>query len=465
MDIQESALYREITTIMSSGSKPVHFAWSALIHANGQDIRAMKLLEVDINRDYEMNYSDDIRVKLAIPAGDYWANIYPYHDNLEVTLIKNPLQEQGDAGDGNSAVQTERYKAVIDGDQQKGSPLIENTGGNNDTRNTLNLKDFEYVSFQLIDRSLYQMRMIEYSNSLRNCTVEQAIRAVLTSESGKIQVDQQRINLGVEMVPASNQTVRDHVVIPQGTALTDVPAWIHQKCGGVYSAGFGYYLQNNLWYVYPCYDPTRANQTAAALTIINMPKNRFRGIERTYRLDGGNLVVLASGDAKFRDHSNTMQLNRGNGVRFADASQLIDQFATFVKGVPVASRGKVNTEVVTTQRPDGLNNARTSPRAINANPYVEYSDMAARNGSQYAMVWENADPTLITPGMLATILYLDGDRVAQVNGVVLKSHSFVRMQGSGMTSSRHVMDTAISVFVQRPVGDGVSDGLGVITPS
>jgi len=464
MDIQDSALYREINAILSSGVKPVHFAWAATVHANGKNIRAMKLREMDIQRDYEVNYSDDIHVLLVFPAGDFWADIYPYHDNLEVTIYKYPLSEVGDAADNSSPVQTERYKAILSiGDN--GSPLLENTGANNDTRDTLNLKDFVPVEFQLIDRSLYQMRMMEVGNNFRNCTVEQALRAIMTSESQKVIVDQQRVNQGVEMVPANNQTVRSTVSIPQGTALTDVPAWIHQKCGGVYSAGFGYYLQNNHWYIYPCYDPTRVNKTAPALTIINLPKNRFVGIERTYRLDGSNLVVLATGDVKFRDRSNAMQLNRGNGVRFVAADELIDSWVTVKNGIPIASRGKVTTEVMTTARPDGINNARVSPRAINANPFVEYSDMAARNGSPFALTWENSDPSLITPGMLAVVVYQDGESISQVYGVVLKSHTFVRMQGSGMTSSRHATDTAISIFVQRPLGNGDNTGQGVITLS
>lgn len=463
MEIEESALYREIATIISDGVKPVSFAYAAIVHANNQDIKTLKLIEADFNRDYETNYTDDIRIKVAISSGDFWGDIYPYMDNLEVTLFKYPLQEMGDAGDTNQAVQTERYKAIVD---VQNSPLMTNTGGNQDTRNTLNLKDIEFVEFQLLDRSVYQMRMMEFGDGFRQTTVEKVLRAVMTTESAKVVVDQQRINQGVEMVPANNQEVREHILIPQGTPLVNVPAWIHQKCGGVYSAGFGYYLQNNHWYIYPCYDPTRANKTAPALTLINMPKNKYRGIERTYRYDGGNLVVLATGDAGFSDRANSMQLNRGNGVRFTDASQLIDSFATVKNGVPIASRGKVNTEVVTTQRPDGLNNAATSPRRINANPFVEYSDMAARNGSIFGMVWEKSDPSLITPGMLVAILYLDGDALTQIYGVVLKTHTFIRMDGIGMTSSRHVSDTAISVFVQRPMGDGYNPGLqDAVTPA
>lgn len=463
MDIQDSALYREIANIQTDGSKPVHYSYRGQIHANGQTIDAMKVIEVDILRDYELQYSDTIIVRMQFPQGTYFQDIFPYQDALECTLFKDPLNEQGASVDLNQSMQTERYTCIIN--QTEGSPLLEQTGWNDDSKDTLDLKDFADVHFQLVDRALYQMRMMEAGSNFRNCTPEQALRAIMTSESQQVQVDQQRVIKGVDMVPSNNQTVRDHVQIPDGTPLVHIPQYIHQKCGGVYSAGLGYFLQNDIWYIYPIYDPTRGANKAAALTIINIPKNRFPGVERTYRMDGNNLVIMGTGDVKFRDLSNPFQLNKGNGVRFAAADKIIDSYANVKNNIAVASRGAINTEVATTARPDGLNNAKTSARRLNANPYLEYSEMAKRNGSQMAFTWENSDPSLLYPGMLTTVIYQDGDTIQQVSGVLLKNHSHVRMQGSGMTSQRHITETGLSVFVQRPVGNGVSTGPGVTTPT
>jgi hypothetical protein len=460
MELEQSALYREVAAIITSGANPVHFHWSAVMHANGQDYAAQKVSDIDINRDYESNYSDQMKATLVFNAGDYWASIYPYSDSLEITLTKTPLGEVGDSTDLSQPVQTERYMAILD--DKKGSPLLTNTGMNTPTQATLNYTGFETVSVELVDKGLYQMNMRTTGGIFRATTNEKVLRAIMTTESQKVQVNQKQVCAGVNIVTTSNQNVRDHVVIPQGTPIVHVPMWLHEKCGGVYSAGMGYYYQNEMWYFYPCYDPIRSGTSAPSLTIINVPKNKFTGAERTYRQSGDNTVILATGDVKFRDQSNTAQLNKGNGVRFADASKIFDNFVTVKSNMAIASRGNINNEAITVARPNGLNNAQQTTRSINANPFIEYSNMAKRNGSVFALTWENSNPPLITPGMLCTVLYIDQENISQVQGVVLKVHHHVRMQGQGMTSNRHVTDTGLSIFTQRPVGNGVSTGPGVV---
>ena len=459
MELEQSSLYRDVLAIITSGAKPVHYSWAAQAHANGQDFMAMKVIQIDIMRDYENNYSDVIKCIMSFPKGTFWNMIYPYSDNLEMTLFKYPLQETGTQANQNQPLETERYIAVLN---NQNTPMV-GSGAFSTTQQTLDLTDLETVTVELVDRSLNQMRMMASPGAVfRGATPGQVIQAVMTTESQKVVVDQQRINKGVNMIAPNNTAVRDHVVIPAGIPLPHIPQYVHEKCGGVYTAGMGYYLQNNYWFMYPCYDPTRANQSPPALTIIDIPKNKFRGIERTYSQNGSNLTILATGDVRFNDYSNHAQLNKGNGLRFADAAKMMEGFATVKNGIAIAARGVINTEAITVARPNGLNNAQTSRRPINANPFLEYGDMARRNGSQISMVWENSNPSLITPGMLVKIMYLDQDGVSQVFGVLNQAHHHVRMQGSGMTDTRHITDTAMSVFVQRPVGNGVNTGQGVL---
>ncbi len=457
MELEQSSLYREVQAVINSGANPVHYSWSAQFHANKNNYTVLKVQQVDIVRDYENNYSDVIKVTIVIQKGMYWSLIYPYSDSLEMTLFKYPLAEVGTNINLGQPLETERYTAIVN---SQNTPLLQSSGGNTPTPNTLDYTALETVEVELVDRALNQMRMMSAGNTLRNCTPETAIRTIMTTESQKVKVDQARVIQGVDMIPSNNQTVRDHVVIPQGIPLTHIPQYIHQKCGGVYSAGLGYYLQNNFWFIYPCYDPTRSSNSATTLTIINIPKNKFVGIERTYRQSGSNIVVLATGDVKFQDRSNHMQLNLGNGVRFADAAKLFDKFVTVKNGIAIASRGLINTEATTVKRPTGLNNTQQSPRALNANPFLEYSEMAKRNGAMMGMAWENSNPGLIKPGMLVTILYLDNENISQMSGVLLKTHHHVRMQGTGMTDTRHITDSVLSIFVQRPTGNGTVSGTG-----
>ena len=76
-----------------------------------------------------------------------------------------------------------------------------------------------------------------------------ALRAILTKETRQVTVDEAIAPLGVAMVQANNQESRKHIVIPQGTYLTDLAKYIQRKAGGVYTAGIGVFYSQRHWYV------------------------------------------------------------------------------------------------------------------------------------------------------------------------------------------------------------------------
>lgn len=445
MEIEQSSLYREIDAIINSSNKPVHYFWSAEIHVNGETYKPLKLLSIDFVEDFEAKYADEIFVELAISGGTYAKRLYPFQDQIDITLFRNPLNEQGDTIDTSAVLQTERYTAqLID----MGNPLLESNGMNTASEEAMNLTNIFNVTFQLVNKSLEQLRMMSVGGIYRNTTAEDVIKGVLTAESKKVKVEGGRLPKGVDMVPASNQTKRDHVIIPHGVKLVDLPEYIHRKCGGVYNSGMGYYLQGDYWYIYPCYDTTRFNAASHTLTVINVPANKFPQIERTYREDGSNLVIMATGDVSFSDDSDTQQLNYGNGTRFADADKFMEGFTVTKGNKTIASRGSNNSEFVAIERLNGNNNVHLSSNPINANAMVEYSKLARRQGSVLSLVWENSLPNLIFPGMPVKMLYLEDDDIKTVTGVALKAHHYVQSKGQGMTDARHVCRTMLAVFVQ-----------------
>lgn len=446
MDIEQSSLYREVEAIVTSASKPVHYAWRAEIHVNGMTYSPLKLLSIDVSSDYDSKYADEIIVALAISGGTYAKRIYPFKEQVDITLYRQPLLEVGDSIDPERAIETERYTATL---IDTGNPLLEANGLNSPSEEALNLTNIFEISFQLVNKALEQLRMISVGGKYRNATVEDVIKSVLTTESRKVAVENIRLPQGVDMVPASNVRSREHVIIPQGTKLVDVPEYVHRKCGGVYSAGLGYYLQGDFWYVYPCYDTTRFNSALQTLTVINIPTNKLPGIERTYRKDSANLVVLATGEVRFRDDSEVQQLNYGNGVRFANADNFMDGFTTTENNKTVAKRSENNSEFVSVTRKSGNNNVQLSASAINSNPFVEYSKLARRQGSLLSFIWENSLPSLIFPGMVTKVMYLEEDDIKEVFGVVLKAHHYVQTKGQGMTDGRHICRTMLSIFVQQ----------------
>lgn len=445
MEFEESSLFREVTDILQSGDKPVHYAWRGEIHIGDKTFTPLRIVSIDRVSDYESRYADEIFLLLAIPTGTYAFQIYPHNDNIDITLYRQPLNEVGDVLDEDQPVQSERFTATL---IDTGDPILHANGVVSASEDALNLADFVEVYFQLVDKSLEQLRMVMIGGNYRNVTTEDVIKGILNKESAALKLDEKTKVKGVDMVTASNQTVRQHIVIPQGTPLVRLPQYVHESCGGVYSSGMGYYLQNQYWYVYPCFDITRFNSTDKTLTIINVPTARLPSIERTYKTLGDNTTIIATGEVRYLDDSEVQQLNFGNGARFTDASKMIESFVTVKGNKATASRAKNNSEVVTTERANGNNYVRIGKNPINANVFVEYSSLARRQGGIVGLVWENSNPSAIYPGMPIKLFYLKHDEIIELDGVVLKAHHYTHTREPGLIATRYISDTILSVFVK-----------------
>lgn len=445
MEIEYSSLWREVESITGQSALPVHYAWSAEIRANGQVVSPLKIVSVDFKQDFEQQYADEIMLIMAISGGVFTRDVYPYKDNLEITLYRQPIFENYDSENPEQQIQVETYTAQL---VDTGNPVLDGGAPNTVTKETLDLSNIWNVTFQLVNKALEQVRLVTVGGIWRNCTAQDAITALMTTESRRIHVDDARMPQGVNMIKASNQNKRDHIVIPHGTRLVDVPEYIHKKCGGVYSSGLGYYFKDDWWYVYPCYDTTRFESEQRTLTVVNVPKAKLPQIERSFRKDGNNLVVLATGDIKFLTDADVQQLTRGNGVRFADADKFMNGFVQTKNNKALASRGANNSEAMSVARANGLNNVQVSSKAITANPYLEWSALARRQGGVIAFEWQNSDPAETFPGMMVKLLYQEEDDIMQAYGVLLKAHHYVQTRGVGLTDGRYLCHSMLSVFVK-----------------
>lgn len=447
MDFEQSALMFEVNQVLNDGPKPVQYSLSAeiLVNTTGVVVNPLKIMSVDLKRNYLDEYSDVLIVEMAIPAGQYSKLIYPYKNNIDITLTYTPLNETGDATNTALQPKAETFTATL---VDTGSPALEQNGFNTPTQHNLDLTNLTMAKFQLVNKALEQMRMIEVGQIFRGATVDDVIKTVLTNASQATQVDGQRTVQGVTMHKSSNQTAREHIVIPHGVKLVDVPQYIQKYCGGVYNAGMGYYLQGNQWHVYPALDTTRFNTSQNTLTIINLPQNKFSNVERTYQQRGSSLYVLATGNVKFRDPSNQHQLNRGNGIRFSDASKFMGDFITTGANKALASRGGNNNEFVGFQRPNGNNNVARSSNPITSNSLEEYSKLARAMGSVIQLEWQHSNPDLILPGLPTTILYLDEDLIQEITGVVVGVHHYTHLMGQGFSAMRYGTVTTLAVFIQ-----------------
>lgn len=449
MEFEQSSLYREVVSITNSTAVQPSFAWAAEVHlSDGTTYPFIKVLTVDIVENYEVLYSSEVFLVGEMLGGTYAKKVFPNQNQLEVTLYQIPITSDGSALDTSTALKAERFTATLN--PSEGNPIIEGNGRNTPSEEVLNLTEFVTVTFQLVDKAVEKMRAVMVGGTYRFTTVEKVLRTVMTNASQSVMVEEMQRPKGVTMVPANNQTERDHIIIPQGTDLVGLPAYIQAKCGGVYGAGLGYFYKNQQWYIYPCYDPNRDPSNDSTLTIINVPRNRFQFIERTYRNNNGHVVILAAGDVGVKDLSVAFQLNQGNGTRFSKADNFIDGFGTISDNKLYVSRAANTTEVVSEQRPNKTNLVRSNDNPITSNSFVAYSKLAKGLGSILSVEWQNSQPSFIFPGMLVRFMYLDGDSVKTLNGVILKSHHFSKLRGKGVVSNQYQTMSSLYIFITRP---------------
>lgn len=446
MEFEKSSLYLEVKSIINAGATPVHYTWSAQLHANNLTIDAMKVASIDNMMDFELNCFDEIVLMVVLPLGTYAKKIYPYRNNLEVTLIRKPVTEVGNTVDENREINSERFIAIL---MEQKNPDIDNDSSSMSNEDLLNISNVVMVKMQLINKTVDQMRMRAVGGVYRKITPGDAIKAILTRESALLELDKELLPLGVDMIPPDNTKARNHILIPHGKILTTVPQFIQDSCGGVYSTGLGFYFHNQLNYIFPIYNTERFDEPVETLTIINAPGKKLIGLERSYRKTGSNLTIVATGDISFQDISDSQQLTLGNGTRFADANSFIDGFVYTKDNKAIARRGNTLTEGVSVKRESGNNLVRMSERPINANPYREFSDLARRDGSILNMVWENADPKLLHPAMPVKILYLNDGEIREIRGVLLKAHANTFTRAQVMFAPKLITNVGLCLFINR----------------
>ncbi len=449
MNLRDSALFREITEIGRSGAKPVFSRWECIIHANGKDVKPLFIIDIDVERNYIENFCDVTSIEVAIPQGLYNYDVVPYKSNLEITLRRIALSEDVNPTiDTNQAPLAHRYRATL---YDNKSPLMESNSPIVQDKELGDRADYQNVKFQLLDPVVERLRMQTTGGVFRKTTGIDLVRALLGKYSKDAGVEKATRVLGVTLAPNANTEVREHIMVPHLTPLSQVPAHINQICGGVYSAGFGYYLQKQYWYLYAPYDVTAYTKSRKTLTVVNVPANRMAMPERSYRETPTQVIVAATGEVKHHDPSEQEQLNSGNAVRFIDANKIMEGFATIEDNKAIISRSANAAEIVGEKRETGLNYAPASEKRITANFLTELGRLARRSGSFIQLAWENAEPDLLYPGMPVKLMYLQNNTPVETLGILIGVQAHIATTNKSPTNRRYATNAAITLFVDRKI--------------
>lgn len=446
MAIENTPLMSQILEIATGGERNVHLNVWCEIKANGVTIKPLKLLSFSSAELYDENFAEVVMAEISIGLGTFNHDIYPYRDNLEIKVYKQPIKEVSDAEDPNLKIRSYKYRAVLVDESSAKLEASRNKAAAKDIQDVSGIKTF---TVQLIDPLIEQLRMKTVGGVLRKTCAGDALRLMLDREGKNLPLSTQELIKGVDIVTPYNTEIRDHMVIEHGTRLTSLPNLFQDKMGGVYPTGIAHFIKDLTWYIFPRYDVKRFSKTPNTLTVINVPQDKMPGIERTFKQTPKRLVILATGQVKHFDPSEDRQLNEGNGARFTDARKVLGGIGEVVNNKLVIKRSDTTSEFVSELRKTGLNNVLNGVKRFTVNAYAEMTALASRGGSYITLLWENSDPSLLRPGMPVRLLYEYNGNVEEVYGLLIRAESDTFTKVPGITSRRYTTNTAVTLFIGK----------------
>jgi len=441
MEFQNTSLYIDTKAVLDSEQVEPMYVWTGYILIGGVQHPIIKILNVDFVEEYHARYNTTITVQCVVGMGFYAKQIFPNREKLEFLLYKKDYFSRGTA-----AEDLIPYRALL---ADEGNPLIEDERSGLLDEASLDVSDLAVVTFQLVDKTIDQLRLVTTGTAFRNTTVEDALYTALSDAFQQVQAETDFVPVAVDMVKPNNTRVYEQIPVPHNTPIVDLPGLMQERLVGVYNAGLGHFIKNRYWYVYPLFDVNRADRTGRFLNVCIVPTSAFPAIENSWMVSGSMSMIVCTGERKLQENAQKSTLNQGNGVRFTDASNFMGQVEADGTGRALLSRAKAVNEFVAETSSKGLNLAPSAPSGMTANRCREYSKLASRQGSYLTAVWEFSNPDLLYPGMRARVRYMEEDVMREAEAVLQAAVSSVQLAGKGGVPDRHVTVTGLTFYITR----------------
>lgn len=441
-----SPITEELIKISHSKQGLIKYAYSALIHIVEKDLayQPIKVLGIDIERDYEHNLADVINCELAVSPGTWSDYIMPFVENLEISIIAEPVNFR-------VPVSVTRYKAYCKTlvNFRKTDARLQNVN-----TETIDRMDIVKVEFQLVPLLMEKLLPLQIGTNVVNSNVTDALTSLLMGEATKLQgLDNADMLKGVDMVKADNETVYDNIPIPHGIKLLDLPFFLQKKLYGVYKQGMGHYIQTGMWYIYPKSRTKRNDDKTRFINIFISPKDFLKYTENTWMKEGNDLYIIAALEGDSKDISTSANtLNKGNGIRVLNPDlQTTDESVKVAGNKAIISRANNVSEVILNESKNGVVNAPFLMSQKDTNIYEQVSQVEARDGKLIGLVWYNSQADLVKPGSVVRVHYTDANVNQQVmlEGVVIKAHHYIHATSASVVSTQYSSVSALFVFVRK----------------
>jgi hypothetical protein len=443
MEIESSLLGPEINDIIGKGTKNIiEIEHTVVLHTVDKDIELDMVASVEFKEDYNGNYSDEIYVEVFCPMGDFVKLIYPYRNNLEISVIKKV----------GTVKEAERYKCVL-------TNINENYGSGRykeASHSDLNTNEMKNLRCQCLDRSVEGIRLKTVEGVYRDHTLTELLVGLFHVELNKVKINGVNIEPIINIMKADNERKYNHIIVPSGMKLVDLPVYLQEKDYGIYNGHIGLYIKKyklgtyfkkefsekktNV-FIYPLYNPEITKNSKNKLIIYNIPNYKYSMVENTYLIDGDNIKIIASEDSRKSNTGDDTFMDKGVGFISLDAKSVMRRpFEINPDGVS-NNKNQSNNETYMKERSDGsMYRGHNKPTD---NLYNLRSNYLKEQGDLIQITWGFSDTKYLLPGMAIIYVYLgDNNDVIRLNGV-LQSHYTIYNQPSKKST------TILNIFVEK----------------
>lgn len=444
--VESSALGLELQRISGKPGSP-YFRLEMFVNAGGRQLHPLQPMRCDVDRDYKVAYMDDHSVTMQYGSGTAIFDIAPFQDDLTITIKKHILGGFTDDKE-TGAIEARTYTAYLTDDLPRG-PEISSAPQFKD-RETANRNKTLTLTFVLEEVAVTQLRKMSIGTIIRATPPYMVLKTIISNALKSIQVGADSKIGKFQMEEPSNKAPRDHIELEDGTELVELADLLQNEKGGIYSSGLGFYIQGQTTYAWPLYDTKRLDKAKRVLQVFLAPSQATSGVDRTWTDDGRCISVWSAGAPKLLNDSLDILNTEGNATRFSDANNLIGGMGKAEGNKFTMNRSTNNSEFATTVVGNGSMYAKKSKAGFSANPYVEASKMARRQGQFMLVPWECSNPDLLIPTMAVEVYYDAGGEIKIMSGTLTGAKSQYVLQGTGPTPNRVFRcKTMIEVFLDR----------------
>lgn len=446
LDINSTPFKHEVSSVIDAGKYSPCYHFDLEFHVKGESYKPLTILGVSIVRNFLRDYYQILAVEFQT-TGYIREVLIENMDQLEVTFktyeigrntpyslaaLRNPKIRQ--------------YKAKL---YLSESDYI--TQNNFAVNNAAYMQDKSLVEVkvQLVEKGFEELKTRFVGGNYYNISGGSLIRHLIDYHANLNNDDVNTLINGVDCAPNENSEAREQISIRDGTSLIEAMHVVNENCGGLYPAGFSYYIHNNIWYVFPPYSLARFGEDRERLVIVNLPKNKLPGIENTYNDQTKTIVILSTRDSTVKDNRESKKIEVGTGTRFIDAARLLTGFGKVENNKVLVDASQNVNDLMVEERVDGTNFMRFSKTRITSGKNLELSKLAPSKGFMMRISWENSKENLIKPGMAVKVLYLKGNKTKAAVGSVIGVESGYYPFENSYPAMKFAVMSYIDVFVSE----------------